>query len=224
MATPELEKYRDGSRLCVASGVELTAVDGIQSSGKDNSLTLAQVTVRSKGLAPWMSNVSVRDSIVNGLRKWEWKDGALQRQIEMSFLIQDRKWVTGSAVQNGTLLPQVRALPNNAEQSTPTPNADSWWTKLTSIFNFSSNPLHGTWRQQGGSIIGIELPAGISPNITFKSTSMEVSGTTLPVTYEINGDRITVILQGKGGKQVFVMQGKDEMVIEGMGIHYLRSK
>ena len=53
---------------------------------------------------------------------------------------------------------------------------------------------------------------------------MEVSGTTLPVTYEINGDRITVILQGKGGKQVFVMQGKDEMVIEGMGIHYLRSK
>ena len=84
--------------------------------------------------------------------------------------------------------------------------------------------MHGTWRQQGGSIIGIELPAGISPNITFKSTSMEVSGTTLPVTYEINGDRITVILQGKGGKQVFVMQGKDEMVIEGMGIHYLRSK
>ncbi len=221
--TPELEKHRDGSRLCVASGVEFTAVENITPLGEDNAdRTTAQVTVQAKGLAPWMNNPAVRDPMVNELNQWEWKDGALQRSIPMAFMLKDRQWVTGAAIQSEARQAPARASSTDNEEASASSSSGSWWNKLMSMFSFSSNPLHGTWRLQGARIMGFDLPAGAAPNLTFNSDSVEVNGETVPVTYQVDGDHITVSFEGNRQDLVFVMHGKNEMMMAGTGMRYQR--
>lgn len=223
--TPELEKHRNGSRLCVASGVEFTAVDQITPMGEDNAdRNTAQVTVQAKGLAPWMNNPDVREPMVKELNQWVWKDGALQRSIPMTFILKERHWITGTAIQTEAQQVPARASSANHEEALISSSSGSWWNNLLSMFSFSSNLLHGTWQLQGARVMGFNLPAGAAPNLVFNSNSVEVNGESVPVTYQVNGDRVTVSFKGNRQDLVFVMQGKNEMVIAGTGMHYERVK
>lgn len=238
-ATAELEKYRQGSKLCIAKDVEFSEVTDIEkpeeqllgsNSGSPKVLTVkAKLLLKSLYTAPWMEKPEVRDVVMANINGWEYKDKTLQKKITESFGLKDSKWATGIGykeelkkqyknLQRGT---HSGDLGNSSVAATSDPGGLG--SVLSSLLTFG-NPLKGTWRTaatSGG--FGGNIPAGIGPNLTFTSDSMESMGQSTSVDFSVDGKRVKVTPKGQNQSFVFVMETPDTMVAQALdGMRYER--
>ena len=89
VATPELEKYRQGSKLCAAKDVEFAEVTDVEkpieeslgrNGGPPKVLAVrAKLVLKSLNTAPWLEKSEVRDAIMANIDGWEYKDKMLQK-------------------------------------------------------------------------------------------------------------------------------------------------
>ena len=90
VATPELAKYREGSRLCIAKAVETGDVTNIQKAvllpigRNDRQINVlevkAEIILKSLQSAPWLEKEEVRGMILTKLNGWTYKDQSLQKK------------------------------------------------------------------------------------------------------------------------------------------------
>jgi zinc-ribbon domain len=238
VATPELDKYRQGGKLCAAKDVELTEVTEIgkpeeQSFGRNGESTKvltvnSKLRMKSLNTAPWMELPEVRDEFVGNLSNWEYKDKAFQKLIPMSFGIKDNKWTTGSAYE-AQLQKQYQNAQRGNKQAETNDSAKgqsgSFASKLSGLFSFG-HPLKGTWRAVAGTgILGIPIPEGMMPNLTFTSDSMELMGQSTQVDFSVDGKRVKVTPKGQSQSLIFVMEDSDTMIAQAMeNMRYKRVK
>lgn len=218
--TPELVKHRDGSRLCVARGLEIAAIGDVgqplERSSADR-LVRAQMVVRATGLAPWMAQQPVRERVLSELSGWEWQDGSLQQRVPLAFALQGRAWKTGRAAQD-----QARSAPATQRTASADPEAPSLLARLSSLLHLGGNPLEGTWRMEVGNFMGVRMPAGLAPNLTFTADALDAGGARVPVKYEVQGKRVTVTADGDSQRMVFLLEGDDSILFETAGLRYTR--
>lgn len=212
-ATPELEKYRQGSKLCVAKDVEFAGVTDI---GKPVQESLAQngkpptvlrvktkLLLQSVNAAPWMEMPQVRDAVMPAIDGWEYKDKVLQKQVDEVFGLKDNKWTTGIAYK-ASVEKQIKNAwrftdekESNVEAKS---NAGSFGSRLSNLFTFG-NPLKGTWR--GVAIFGIPI------ELTFTADAMQTNGQSISVDFVVDGKRVKVTPKGANTSTVFVLEDPD---------------
>lgn len=232
--TPELAKYRDGQRLCLAKDVEIAEVTDIGSpaeqpmgagpSAPKITMVRGTMVLRSIGTAAWLENPQVRDAVVAGLQGWEYRDHALQKRVPELFGVREGKWTTGPAYR-AELDAHLRAASRREPVSgAGTSSGAGLWASMQRMFDGfgSRSPLQGRWRMAGSSIMGMELPEGLAPDITFTKDRIEVGGSSTPVRFEVDGDKVRVTAEGQSTATVFVLQGSDAMLVEGTGMRYRR--
>ena len=230
VATPELEKFRQNTRLCAAKDVEFSEVTDIQKPeeeflGRNGGppkvlMVKSKLLLKSLNTASWMEKPEVRDAFMTSINDWEYKDKTLQKQIAESFGLKDNKWTTGIAYKDELQKQRKNAQrnTNNDDKAEGHPASKSgtggFGSTLSNLFAFG-NPLKGTWRSaatHGG--FGGNLPADILPRLTFTSDSMETSGQSTSVDFSVDGNRIKVTPKGQSQSLVFVMEGPDIMVAQ----------
>jgi hypothetical protein len=238
-ATPELQKYRQGSRLCAAKDVEFAEVTDIEKpqeqplgpdAGAPRVLAVkTKLVLKSLDTAPWMTKPEVREAFMANLNGWEYNGGSLQKKIVETFGLQDNKWTTGTAYQ-ASLEKQVRAARraarNDQEGKSVAAKASSggFGSAFSNLFSFG-NPLKGTWRTAPMDMGFGKMAAGAGPSLTFTSDAMETSGQSTAVDYSVDGKRIKVTPKGQSQSFIFVMEGPDTVVAEALGnMRYERVK
>ena len=241
VGTPELEKFRQGAKLCVAKDVVFAEITDIQkpeeqSLGRNGGapkvlVVKSNLLIKSLNTAPWMEKPEVRDVVMANINGWEYKDKTLQKQIPESFGLKDNKWTTG-VVYKTELEKQYKnaqRINDNGdlrEGSTASKgSAGSFASALSGLFS-TGHPLKGTWRTAAtAGLFGGNLPAGIGPNLTFTSDSMETSGQSTRVDFSVDGKRVKVTPKGQSQSLIFVMEGPDTMIAQALGdMRYERVK
>ena len=240
--SPELEKFRQGPKLCVAKDVEFAEVTDIQkpeeeSLGRNGGppkvlVVKTKLHLKSLNTAPWMEQPEVRDAVMANIEGWEYKDKTLQKQIDESFGLKDNKWTTGIAYRED-LQKQYKKAQRNANNDDQTEQraasksgTGGFGSALSNLFTFG-NPLKGTWRPAatrdgiggigGNSGISGNLLAVISPSLTFTSDSMETNGQSTSVDFSVDGKRVKVTPKGQSQSLIFVIEGPDTMIAKALG-------
>ena len=240
VATPDLEKYRQGGRLCAAKDVEFAEVTDIekpeeQSLGRNGGppkvlAVKTKLNLKSMNTAPWMDKPEVREAFLTNTSGWEYKDRALHKQIAETFGLKDNKWITGTAYQL-----ELRKQYENAQRGgnerdlsddgvTTKSKTPGFGFGLSSIFS-PGNPLKGTWRTAEQKGFGnIKIPAGTGPDLTFTSDSMESEGQSTTVDFSVEGKRVKVTPRGQSQSLIFEMEGPDTMLAQAFSMRYERVK
>ena len=248
VATPELEKYRDGSRLCVAKDIEITDVIDIekpeeQSIGPNGTLpkVMAVKTIlifKSINTAPWMEKPDVRDAVFANISGWDYKDKAFQKKVADSFGLREGKWATGVAYKSELNKQYLLAQRNNnnagdnANKNSGKNASATFSSSLAELFR-TKHPLEGTWRS--ASMMnpkGVTLPAGSLPEIKFTSNTMEEGSESIEADFSVDGNnvRVTVLDPSKGEttSTIFIMDGSNKMSFKnqtlGITLRYERVK
>lgn len=245
-ATPELEKYRDDSRLCLSKDIEIVNVVDIEdpievpsqrADGIPKILIMkAKLVLQSVTTAPWMKTPEVRAAVLPNLNGWEYQDGRLEKKIANSFVLIDRKWVTGTVSQSQlkqqSLAAQRRQSEQVDEQSSHSSANQGLFAGISSalsdLFSFGGHPLKGTWRVDTDSMsnsLGMGLPKGLGLDMqmTFTSTSMELGGASTKCQFEVAGNRVTVKPEGQAASVTFVMLDHDTAMVD-LGLLELKYK
>lgn len=239
-STPELQKYREGRRLCLAKGVEIAEVTRIgvpaeQAIAGEGSPRILSVTgtlvIRAVDTAPWLESPRVRDAILPLVGSWEYKGQTLQKRVPEWFGLREGKWATVAGYKtelaNQYLFGQRqdgKASPRLGAAGSPSLLA-SLASSLENLLEWpGSHPLKGTWRMAGATLFGMKLPEGLDPDMTFTARSMERGGRSVNAKFEVDGDLVKMTLEGESTSTVFVMESSDVMRIEGTGFRYKRVK
>lgn len=240
VATPELEKYHQGGKLCAAKDVEFFEVTDIgkpeeQSIGRNNAPTKVlavntKLRLKSVSTAPWMELPELRDEFMTNISGWEYKDKALQKLIPVAFGLKDSKWTTGTAYQAQLLQQHENARRGNKQaqadnNSVTAQSGGGFASKLSGLFSFG-HPLKGTWRSAAGTgPLGIQLKEGMMPDFTFTSDSMESMGQSTQVDFSVDGKRVKVTPKGQAQSLIFIMEDNDTMIAQALeGVRYKRVK
>ena len=239
--TPELAKYREGSRLCLAKGVEIVEVSDIgepfaesgSMKGKQVSVTgvRGQVILQAVDLAPWMGSPAVSNVLMERVADWAYKDKKLQQQRTENFALVDKRWAAGpniaamleKSARSGQYSDKDAAR-KSARRDDTAEEKPGLASKLAGLFSFGGHPLKGTWRSMAIKQDGIALPAGLAPDITFTADSMESGGASTKCDFEVDGTRVKVTPKGQSQSLIFVMESKDVMVASVLNFRYQRIK
>ena len=244
-ATPELAKWRDGQRLCLAKDVELTEVVEIEKPQEEmlgrnakgapaKLLTVkAQLVLQSTDTAPWLDKPEFQAEVLGQISGWNYKNAKLQKQIPDTFGLREGQWATGPAYK-ASLQKQYSSSQrqsNDDEEIISSPDKkgfmSSLGSKLSGLFSFG-HPLKGTWQmdtQAMGQSFGMGLPSGLGLNatMTFTADSFEMAGQSIKCKFEVDGKRVKVIPEGQAASLIFIMQDKDTASID-MGILKMQYK
>ena len=241
VATPELAKYREGSRLCLAKGVEIVEVTDIQKvhtesgelKGRNVKVTSVrgQMTLQALDVAPWLGKPGVSDVLMGRLTNWSYKNKKLEQQHLENFVLVDKRWTAGpdtlAKLENSAANGQYDEKRAQGKSSKSGENAEPGagiGSKLAGMFSFGGHPLKGTWRSMATKQMGVELPAGLAPDIIFTADAMESGGGSTKCDFEVDGSRVTVTPKGQSQSLIFVMEGKDIMMAKAVGLRYERVK
>ena len=246
VATPELDRYREGPRLCLAKNVEIADVIDISKpseeslgygDGPPKILTVkSKLVFRSVDTVPWIAKPEVRDAVVSNIRGWEFREKYFQKQVADSFGLRERKWTTGAAYKT-ELERQSKSMPrensplasNTVEgKSTKIGLFEGITATLSNIFSFGGHPLKGTWQidsRSMGNVLGMAIPSGLGQNgtITFTSNSIQSGGQSLKAKFEHDGNRVTVLPEGQASSMSFVLLDNDTATLD-LGFINMRYK
>lgn len=242
VTTPELAKYREGSRLCIGKDIEIADVIDIEkpaeSLGRDSGapklLTVrAKLVLQAASTAPWLEKQVVRDAVLTQIESWEYKDKKLQKQIADTFGLRDKQWTTGPAYkaelekQYG-MGPRGEGLSDRSNHISQKSDSFSIASMLSGIFSFGGHPLKGTWRMDTegiGKPFGVDMSGafGSDATMTFTSNSLDVGGQSTKCKFEVDGQRVKVIPEGQTKSFIFVMQDKNTALLD-MGLMKMRYK
>jgi hypothetical protein len=240
-ATPELAKWRNGRSLCVAKGVEIADVTGIEKPaeqplgrhGGPPTVLAAKATLvlKATDTAPWMATAEVREMVLGQLNGWAYKDAHLERVEVDYFGLRDGQWATGLAYKTELnqqyMAAQRGKKPGDGSTASASPGLFAGITSsLSNLFSFGGHPLTGTWRvdtdKMGaamgmGSLNGLGGMVGNQMDMTFTHSTMEMGGQLVKCTFEVDGQRVKVMPEGQPAGLVFVMHGKDTAKVD-MGL------
>lgn len=245
VATPELQKYRDGTRLCAAKNVEITDVIDIEKPEKQSirgdgeppkvMAVKTKLVFKSVDTAPWMENPAVRDAVMANINGWNYKDKAFQKQVADTFGLREKKWTTGLAYK-AELQKQLYLVQRNNKNIGDGSNRDlaksatsGFNTTLSNLFR-TGHPLRGTWRNNNQGEMqmiaefGAPGPGGIkmTKKMTFTSDSIETDGQSVKCKFETNGKRIKVTPEGQSISLIFNIEDDASMSIDLTGIGTFR--
>ena len=239
VAAPELEKYRQGGKLCAAKDVEFSGVSDIEkpsevSLGRDGGppkvlVVKTKLNLKAVNTAPWMEKPEVREAFLSKTSEWEYKDKALQKQKIESFGLKDNKWTTGEAyIQDLRKQYENAQSGSSGDKSTDysvssKSNAGGIRSSLSNLFSFG-NPLKGTWRSAEQNTGFGKIPAGAGPNLTFTTDAMESAGQSTAVDFSVEGKRVKVTPRGQSQSLIFEMEGPDIMLAHALSMRYERVK
>ena len=242
VATPELEKYREGSRICAAKDVEVSEVVDIekpeeQSIGSNGGplkvmAVKTNLIFKSVNTAPWMELPDVREAVMTNVNGWVYKDKTFQKKSADSFGLRDGKWSTGEAYK-AELKKQYYAAQRNGKNTGDVVSNDSGRSSTSSENSTLSNlfstghPLKGTWRNTNEGEMkmiaefGAPGPSGIkiTKKMTFTSDSIETDGQSVKCKFETNGKRIKVTPEGQSVSLIFNIEtdGSMSVVVDSIG-------
>ena len=242
VATPELEKYREGNRLCAAKDVEVADVIDIekpeeQSIGSNGGppkvmAVKTKLIFRSVNTAPWMDLPDVREAVMTNVNGWVYKDKTFQKKTADSFELRDSKWTTGEAYK-AELKKQYFMSQRSGKNTGDGASKDSAKSSTSSLNSTLSNlfstghPLKGTWRNTNEGEMkmiaefGAPGPGGIkvTKKMTFTPDSIETDGQSVKCKFETNGKRIKVTPEGQSISLIFNMEddGSMSVVVDSIG-------
>lgn len=245
VATPELAKWREGPRLCLAKDVDIAEVVEIEQPHEETMgrnakgdtaklLTVkAQLVLQSTDTAAWLEKPEIQADVLGQLSGWQYKNAKLQKQIPDIFGLRDGQWATGPAYK-AALDKQYQSSQrrqNNDEDSASSSKKGFFAglsSKLSSLFSFGGHPLKGTWQmdtQAMGNMFGMRMPAGLGldATMTFTSDSLDVAGQSIKCKFEVDGKRVKVIPEGQAASLIFIMEDNDTASID-MGIMKMKYK
>ena len=231
VATPELAKWRDGARLCLAKGVDIADVVDIEKpqeesfgrtgeSGESKVLLVkAKLLLQSTDTAPWLDKTDVREAALGKVAGWEYKGAQLQKQMPEIYGLRDGKWATGPAYKaqlQQRYLARQRAS-GGEERTSSVGNSGflaGFGAKLSSLLRFGGHPLIGKWRMDTdamGKSLGVGLPSGLGLDVTMRVTAdaIEVGGQSIKSKFEVDGNRVKVTPEGQIATMIFAMQDQD---------------
>jgi hypothetical protein len=245
VATPELEKFRQSTKLCAAKDVEFAEVTDIQkpeeqSLGRNGGspkvlMVKSKLLLKSLNTASWMEQSEVRDAVMSNINGWEYRDRTFQKKIDESFGLKDNKWVTGIAYKDELQQQHKNAQRNinssvRGEGSTAGESVAGGFGYTLSNFFRAGHPLRGTWRNSNQGEIGMIAdfgapgPGGIkmTKKMTFTSDSIETDGQSVKCKFETNGKRIKVTPEGQNISLIFNIEDDASMSIDLTGIGTFR--
>ena len=236
-ATPELVKWRDGGRLCLAKGVEITDIVDIQKPSEkalDNAATpklhtvAAKLVLQATDAAPWLEKANVQSELLGQLTGWKFQDGKLQKQVPDVFGLRDGQWATGPVYKAELEKQYASAQGASAGQGKTVSAAmgGGLFAGLAKLFSFGGHPLQGKWHMDTGSFgpfgsAGQSASLGVS--FTFTSDTMEMGGASIKCNFEVNGNRVKVTPEGTAESYIFEMRDKNTAIVD-LGIFQLTYK
>jgi len=233
--TPELARWLEGARLCVAKSVVLADVidigepEELKLGSGDRAYTTqalnATLVFQAEQTAPWLDTPEVREAVASRLSDWTFDDQHLRKQMKESFALEKGQWATGPELQH-RLQRDYRAA-QRAEDAPASSKAKGWmsgWgSKLGQLFSFGGHPLKGTWRLDMSDLGGF-APKGLDVRLVFTNSTMEVEGKVVKCSFEVDGQRVIVRPEGESAGMVFVMEDRNTASVD-MGLvtmKYLR--
>jgi hypothetical protein len=229
VATPELSKWRDGSRLCLAKDVELADVldigkpqeENIGSGGNAGKLLTvrASLILLATGAAPWLDKSEVQSAVLTHLNQWKFSEGKLNKQVSESFGLRDGQWTTGPAFK-AELKKQYGTAARNEERAAVASGGGFFAglsSRLSSMFSVGSNPLRGKWRMDPSALagsLGMAMPGGLDITMTFTADSFEVGGQSMKCKFEVDGKRVKVTPEGQPATLIFEMTDNDTATVD----------
>lgn len=218
--TPELTKWREDNRLCVAKSVQVVDVIDITKpveeriSQDDSSKTLVakgKVVAQATDTASWLEKPEVRATILAEVSGWEYKAGKLQKEIPAAFAIHDGKWVTLAEFK--TIDDRQSKAGENAEGNVRRASENrggGWFTdlreKIARTFNSDENPLRGVW---GEGNLG--SGSGKRFIMTITDDGVEFNGEKNLCTFLFNGKQVTATCEK--GTLSFLIVNKDQIKV-----------
>jgi hypothetical protein len=232
VATPELSKWRDGSRLCLAKDVELADVTDIgkpqeESLGSGATagkllMVRANLILQATDTAPWLDKADVQGAVLATLNQWKFSEGKLRKQVVESFGLRDGLWTTGPAFK-AELKKQYGPARRNEESAAAASGGGFFAglsSRLSSMFSFGGNPLRGKWRMDPSALagsLGMAMPGGLDITMTFTSDAIEVGGQSMKCKFEVDGKRVKVTPEGQAATLIFEMSDNDTASVD-MGV------
>jgi hypothetical protein len=216
--TAELDKWRQGARLCLAKSWSVSEIKGggfKPEKRGSHTLYRAAVVWKADGVAPWLGDVPETAQRLPGVTV---AGAALTTQSSQLFEVRDRRWVALTAadaaqVQRESLQTGqrgVNAKVTKADQG----GVFSILTHLLSGFG-SAHPLVGAWTldgSAGGGFLGAALPLK-GGRITFGNDYMESGGERVKARFEVNGDMVNVSADGETGALQFRVKDKNTIAM-----------
>jgi hypothetical protein len=233
---PELAKWRDGPRICLAKEVDIVAVTDIEkpheerlgnsADGKKMLVVKGNLVLQAGNVAPWLEKNEVRDVVLTRIDGWNYREAKLQKKVPDTFGLRDGKWTTGPSFR-ADMQKQLRTNPkfdgtqNNTSRASTKGFFAGLGSKLSDMFD-RGHPLKGNWRvdtEGMGRAMGVASPSGLGldAKITFTSDAMEMAGQSIRCTFEEDGNRVKVTPQGQNDSLIFIMDGKDSASVD-MGL------
>ncbi|MDM0028403.1 zinc ribbon domain-containing protein [Variovorax saccharolyticus] len=149
-ATPELDKWREGTRLCLAKSVALADVVDIGEptneqvpAGASKSPTVrARLTLQSIETASWLADATVRSALTASLNDWEYQDGKLQKKVDARFVFRDGAWASSGRVQ-ARVEPDVFRKSSGPGMDKAAASKPGWFASFANLFTFGGEPSEG---------------------------------------------------------------------------------
>jgi zinc-ribbon domain len=234
-ATAELEKWRDGKRLCLAKQVEVVNVTQIETPKEevlDADSEIKFRTVRAKivyqttGTAPWLERTEVQRAMLDPATGWNFKNGDLSKIAPVRFVAHDGQWIANAkqikALADASY-PSVKRSPAQAAQSSAAPG--DLFAKLARLFDFGGHPLKGTWQADtsSGLLSLLKGMPGFDSTMTITSDTIEGDGKSVECKFEVKGNKVFVTPAGESVAVVFEMIDRDTAELD-VGLLKLRFK
>jgi hypothetical protein len=237
-ATPELMKWRDGRRLCLAKGVEIADVVDIQEPsekalGNDAAApklhtVAAKLVLQATDAAPWLEKANVQSELLGQLPGWEYQGGKLQKQVPDVFGLRDGQWATGPAYK--AELEKQYASTQRARsgqgKNVAAASGGGLFAGLAKLFSFGGHPLQGKWHMDtagSGPFGRATQSASLGMTFTFTSDAMEMGGASIKCNFEVDGNRVKVTPEGAAESYIFEMRDKNTAIVD-LGMFQLTYK
>jgi hypothetical protein len=219
-STPELDRWREGTRLCLAKSVTLADVvdigqptdEQVQPGASKSPTVKARLSLQGNETAPWLADTTVRRVLTARLSNWDYQEGRLQKKVDARFVFRDGAWTTAPV--------QARA---EREYGSPRRGVDTaaaskpgWFASLGNLFSFGGNPLKGTWQldKDASDFPGFGLPGLPGSTLTFTDDAIESAGGSIRCTFEVEGDRVKVTPAGSPESMIIVLKDKNTATID----------
>ena len=232
IATPELAKFRQSSKLCITKDVEVAEVTDIgkpeesprEINGKPSKVLTVKtkLVLKSSNIASWMEKPNVREAVMATINGWAYKDKALQTEIPENFYLVNNEWIVSldfeDFIQDQFDFAKLKKNSDDNDKdsiATAKSSIAGFASKLSGMFSFG-NPLIGTWRtaERKRAFGSGTVPAGAGFGVTFTSDSMEQNGQSTAVDFLVDGKLVKVTPRGKRRSIIFILEDSNTMLYQ----------
>jgi hypothetical protein len=234
--TAELSKWARNRRLCLANGLEASAVSDIGEpavetpGGQEVRVVQATGVWTLKEGANWLAKPKVLEAMRGELPRtsggeWAVEGDRLVFKKPMVFAVVDRQWKTVNPAEGyaGLGLSMESTQPKQQQAQNQGPSGGGLWDKLSGLFSFGGHPLQGRWQVDLEAMgLGDAMPPELANQsvMVFTGNSIEAKGQRVACRFEVEGSQVKVIPEDGSGELLFTIRPDGRAVLE-MGLFKL---